>query len=62
MNALIRPGDTVIDVGANRGMFALNASYLVGKNGRVICFEPNPNCLKVLRYEIESNDIDNIVT
>jgi FkbM family methyltransferase len=61
MKAFIRAGDTVIDVGANRGMFALTASHLVGKNGQIICFEPNQNCLKTLRYEIESNQIDNIV-
>ena len=62
MGAFISPGDVVIDVGSNRGMFALVASHLVGKNGQVICFEPNPNCLTVLRHEIELNNIDNIVT
>ena len=51
----------MIDVGANRGMFALTASRLVGENGRVICFEPNPNCLKTFHHEIELNNIDNIL-
>ena len=60
MKAFIQPGDTVIDVGANRGMFALTASHLVGENGKVICFEPNPNCIKTLCLEIESNNIRNI--
>lgn len=62
MKAVIKEGSTVVDVGANRGMFALTASYLVGKNGLVICFEPNPNCLKVLRNEVESNRLNNIIT
>src|SRR5262245_49548095 len=48
MSALLRPGDTVVDVGANRGMFALAASRLVGETGRVVCFEPNPNCFQIL--------------
>lgn len=62
MRELICPGDTVVDVGANRGMFALCASHLAGKDGRVICFEPNPDCLQVLCNEIEMNNIENIVT
>ena len=37
---LIRPGDTVLDIGANIGAMALFAAKTVGPNGRVICFEP----------------------
>jgi len=61
MADLLKSGDTVVDIGANRGMFALAASSLVGKAGKVICFEPNPNCAKVLEREIASNSIKNIV-
>jgi FkbM family methyltransferase len=57
---LVEPGDTVVDVGANRGSFALAASRLVGRDGKVICFEPNPNCVKTLSKEIELNEIRNI--
>jgi FkbM family methyltransferase len=57
---VLRPGDTVVDVGANRGMFALTASHLVGKSGKVICFEPNPNCQTILERDISSNRIENI--
>ena len=57
---LIKPGATVVDVGANRGMFALAASRLVGEAGKVVCFEPNPNCLSLLNREIEANGIRNI--
>jgi FkbM family methyltransferase len=58
--ATVRPGDTVIDVGANRGMFALTASRIVGPTGRVVCFEPNPRCVSTLELEIRSNQISNI--
>jgi len=61
LSDLIKRGDTVIDVGANRGMFALAASRLLGDLGKVICFEPNPGCLRLLNQEIVSNDIKNIV-
>jgi hypothetical protein len=54
---LLKQGDVVVDVGANRGMFALMASRVVGDTGKVIagkviCIEPNPNCLKILDREI----------
>jgi FkbM family methyltransferase len=57
----LSPGDTVVDVGANRGMFALIASRLVGDTGKVICFEPNPNCIAILEREIQTNTISNIL-
>jgi FkbM family methyltransferase len=61
VNDLVKQGDTVVDVGANRGEFALFASRLLGDSGKVICFEPNPNCLKILDQEIASNQIKNIL-
>lgn len=38
--ALLRPGDTALDVGANIGAIALPMMHAVGPTGRVICFEP----------------------
>jgi FkbM family methyltransferase len=49
MTALIRPGDTVIDVGANLGVATLTAAQAVGPTGRVIAFEPSPATLRYLR-------------
>jgi len=37
----IRPGDVVLDIGANIGYYALILSKLVGIKGRVHCFEPD---------------------
>jgi FkbM family methyltransferase len=60
MAELVEPGETIVDVGANRGAFALAASRVVGSSGKVICFEPNPNCIKILEDEIKLNQIYNI--
>ena len=60
LDTLVNPGDQVVDVGANRGSFALYASRRVGENGRVICFEPNPGCVTILKKAIEVNSIRNI--
>src|SRR5882762_2410374 len=39
---LLRPGMTVLDVGAHHGLYTLLAAKLVGWRGKVIAFEPSP--------------------
>ena len=41
-------GGVFVDVGANVGYYTLLATRRVGREGRVIAFEPNPESLKVL--------------
>lgn len=36
------PGDTVVDVGANVGYLSRQFALMVGKNGKVYSFEPDP--------------------
>jgi FkbM family methyltransferase len=60
MSDVIKAGDTVVDIGANRGNFAVVASHLLGNMGKVICFEPNPNCIRVLDNAIASNHLENV--
>lgn len=55
LREVVRPGECVIDVGANVGQMTLEAAYLVGKSGRVIAIEPAPGNVKVLRKHIDSN-------
>lgn len=38
----VRPGDTVLDVGANAGAYTFFLAELVGPAGRVLAFEPVP--------------------
>lgn len=45
----LRPGATVLDVGAHIGYYTMWASDLVGPEGRVVAFEPTPSTLSVLR-------------
>lgn len=57
----LRPGDHVFDIGANIGMLSLLAAKLVGPEGRVDAFEPNPGTCERLERTIERNGITNIL-
>jgi FkbM family methyltransferase len=52
---LIRPGDTVVEVGANVGYYTLLACSLVGPSGRVLAFEANPDLSSLLFRSVEVN-------
>ena len=58
----LRPGDTMIDVGANFGVHTLHACRLVGPEGRVMSFEPNPRTYERLRGNISLNGFTNVET
>ena len=58
LNALVGPGDVVVDVGANYGHFAIAAACRVGRAGRVHAFEPNPRSLARLRVNADLNALD----
>ncbi len=57
---LVRPGDTVIDVGANLGYYTLAAAKLVGSTGQVHAFEASPLTLPWLQQNAALNPFANI--
>lgn len=52
----IKPGDTVIDVGANIGFFTMIMADLVGPEGLVYAIEPGDKAREQLRRNIVHND------
>ena len=60
MRRIIRPGTTVLDIGANLGHHTVLASRLVGPSGRVVAFEPEPRNLALLRKNIARNACRNV--
>lgn len=52
---LIRPGDTVFDLGAHLGVYALLGALTAGPAGRVEAFEPNPRFAALLERSLAVN-------
>ena len=56
----LRPGDAVLDVGTNIGVYSLLAVSQVGPAGRVLAFEPGPEAHRRLTENIRINQLDNV--
>jgi FkbM family methyltransferase len=57
---LVRPGDTVIDIGANLGLVTMVLSSLVGPTGAVHAFEPIPQMQELIDRSIARNRTTNV--
>jgi FkbM family methyltransferase len=57
---LLRPGMTVLDVGAHVGYYTLLSARLVGSRGKVVAFEPNPRNCAFLRQHVAANGLENV--
>jgi FkbM family methyltransferase len=58
----LRPGDWVVDVGANVGTVTLVASLAVGPSGKVIALEPHPRTYGFLLGNLKLNGVTNVVS
>jgi FkbM family methyltransferase len=59
--SLLKPGDQVLDIGANIGLYSLYLSRAVGPEGSVVSVEPDPENLALLRANIETNGCKNVI-
>lgn len=50
---IIKPGMMVLDIGGHIGYYTRLFSKLVGERGKVYVFEPSPDNLKLLEYNIK---------
>jgi len=51
----IRPGQTIVDIGANIGYFTILAAQLVGEQGKVIGLEANPSVYTYVKDNVQMN-------
>ena len=56
----VKPGQTVCDLGCGNGFYTLQLAKLVGKHGRVLAVDIQPEMLALLKQRAEKAGIDNI--
>lgn len=56
----IKPGTTVLDIGANFGQMSLEFARLAGPKGKVRCFEAQQSVFNVLQKNIAANPDRNV--
>ena len=55
LRRLVQPGNTVVDIGANYGVYALSLARKVAANGQVWAFEPASDTATLLRRSAAAN-------
>lgn len=55
--SLLQPGDVVVDIGAHIGYFSVLAGRIVGAEGKVFAFEPEPGNYRRLRDHLAQNGL-----
>lgn len=58
--AVLKPGDVVLDIGANVGFFTMMALDRIGPSGRSYCFEIDKRPLRALSRTISTFNLSNI--
>jgi FkbM family methyltransferase len=59
-HSCLKPGQIMLDIGANMGVYSLTASNIIGDAGKIIAFEPDDDNFKVLKKNILKNEFKNI--
>lgn len=58
LKANTKPGDIVVDLGANIGYYTIILGSIVGPTGRVYSFEPMPDMFETLNLSIQINGFE----
>jgi len=57
----VKKGDVALDIGANIGYYTLILARLVGDDGKVFAYEPDPSNFALLKKNVEANGYKNVV-
>jgi FkbM family methyltransferase len=60
LDSLVVPGSLIVDVGANVGHYTKKFSDLVGRDGRVMAFEPVPETFSILAANVSLFQFHNV--
>jgi FkbM family methyltransferase len=61
MRELVQPGATVVDLGANMGLYTKVLAELVGPAGTVISVEPIPQTFAILARNVDALKMSNVI-
>lgn len=61
IRSFLSRGQTFVDVGSNKGEFALMAAAQAGESGRVLVFEPEPSNCEWIRKSVELSGYNQVV-
>ena len=60
LRELAKPGDVVVDIGANIGYFTLLLAKSVGPTGTVVAIEAMPKIADRMRFHVDRNGLSNV--
>ena len=60
LHRIVKPGDRLVDVGANIGYFTVLMAKLAGPHGKVMAFEPEPSNFDLLTTNVRCNGYANV--
>lgn len=60
LRALIKPGDTIFDIGGDAGYYTVMFAKLVGSGGKVVVFEPIPKAQERIMENVGLNGFTNV--
>lgn len=61
LSKIVGPGMHVVDIGSNVGYFLLIEARLVGRDGVVVGFEPEPANFRLLQRNVQANGYTNVI-
>jgi SAM-dependent methyltransferase len=57
----LRPGSTVLDIGAGKGHYSFYMAERVGSSGRVFACDVDPEAIRAIRERVNKSGIENVV-
>ena len=60
LESIVRPDMRIFDIGANIGYYAIMESKLLASEGRILAIEPSPSNYKLLKKNLELNELNNV--
>jgi FkbM family methyltransferase len=61
LDRILRPGLTILDIGANLGFYSCLFAQRVGPTGRVMSFEPTPSTFDALQSNVRLNGYEDVI-